>query len=160
MSWSLQLRNGDLALGGASLGTVMGGTKLVQDLRCALMERRGHDDAHPTFGSNIDGGRDEYGNEVPSLIGSSNWNLIALRVQTEINRICAEHQAGQLERSRNDRIHYGRSTLDPSELLVEVSSVDMFQTEDKLLAHVVLSTGNGSTTAIDIPLSNEPAITI
>src|SRR6476661_2816084 len=101
MSWSLALRNGDLAISGRSLGQTTGPSKLVQDLRCALLEPRGFDDLHPTFGSLIDGGQDEFGNQVAPLIGSTNWELAVLRIESEIRRIAADHQRRQLERAKN-----------------------------------------------------------
>lgn len=158
MSWSLQLRNGDLATSGARLGQVTGGTKLVQDLRCALLERRGTDDMHPTFGSLIDGGRDEFGNEVDSIIGSSNWQRIAMRVEGEIRRICAEHQQRQVDRAQDDRLRFGESTLTNDELLVKVESVQMSQAQDTLWVSVVLSTGAGRTTTIDVPVISDAAL--
>jgi hypothetical protein len=153
MSWSLQLRNGDLALGGTQLGTVTGPQKLVQDLRCALLEPRGWDDAHPSYGSLLDGGRDDNGADMASVIGTSNWERISLRVEGEIRRICALQQQAQLDRAKNDRYTYGESTLAPNELLVRVSSVSMFQAQDTLLARVTLETGTGNVAEIDIPVT-------
>src|SRR3954464_5179233 len=136
MSWSLELRGGDLALGGTQLGTVIGPRKLVQDLRCALLEPRGLDDAHPTYGSLLDSGRDDNGVEVASVFGTNNWERIALRVEGEIRRIAALQQQTQLSRAQSDRHTYGTSTLTPDELLVRVSSVQMYQAQDTLLARV------------------------
>lgn len=153
MSWSLQLRNGDLSLGGTQLATVTGSQKLVQDLRCALLEPRGWDDLHPTYGSLLDGGRDDMGVEVDSIIGTSNWERIALRVEGEIRRICGLQQQAQLARAKADRYTYGESTLAPSELLVRVSNVQMFQAQDNLLVQVTLETGTGDVAQIDIPLA-------
>lgn len=156
MSWSLQLRNGDLALGGTRFGQVTGSQKLIQDLRCALLEHRGHDDMHPLFGSMIDGGRNEAGIEVSSIIGTNDWERIAMRVEGEIRRIGAEHQQRQIERAKQDRYRYGESTLENSELLLSVQDVDMIQVQDTLLVKVILETGSGTQTNITIPISNIP----
>lgn len=158
MSWSLQLRNGDLALSGVSLAKTTGAQKLVQDLRCALLEERGHDDAHPRFGSLLDGGIDEYGRYQASLIGSHDWDRIRVEVQTEIQRIIADHQQKQIRRSTVDRQTYGESTLTPDELLVSVAGIEMTQAADRLMVRVTLNTGRGSVEEIDIPITNAPVI--
>lgn len=158
MSWSLQLRNGDLALSGVSLAQTTGAQKLVQDLRCALLEERGHDDAHPSFGSLIDGGIDEYGRYVTSLIGTNDWGRIRSDVQSEIRRITADHQTKQINRSTLDRRVYGESTLTAGELLISVASIDMTQAQDRLMVRVTLNTGRGTVETIDIPIANAPVI--
>jgi hypothetical protein len=153
MSWSLALHNGDIALSGARLGQVSGPSKLVQDLRCALLEPKGFDDLHPTFGSLIDGGRDDYGNQVAPFIGTSDWDLAILRVESEIRRICADHQRKQTERSKNDRYRYGESTLTPDEMLMGIDTINMYQAQDKLLVNVKLSTAAGQGFSIDLPIA-------
>jgi hypothetical protein len=158
MSWSLQLRNGDLALDGARFGQVSGAQKLVQDLRCAILEPRGHDDQHPRFGSLIDGGLDDYGNYVSSVIGAHDWDRTLLVIQTEISRMIAEHQARQIERSKRDRLTYGESTLSPGELLVSLEDIEMQQAQDRLLVTVHLRNGDGSLSALDIPIDTTTAI--
>jgi hypothetical protein len=159
MSWSLQIRNGDLALNGASLGQVTGTQKLVQDLRCAILEPRGHDDLHPTFGSLIDGGIDDSGREATSLVASSNAEYVAMRVSAEVRRIATEHQARQLARSQNDRYIYGKTTLDNSELLVNITSINFTQVQDSLFAQVELQVGSGPAITIDIPLADNVVLT-
>ncbi len=160
MSWSLQLRGGDLVINGAKLGQVTGSAKLVQDLRCALLEHQGNDDMHPSYGSLIDGGMDDNGREVESLLGGMNWELIALRVESEIRRIAQTHQQGQLQRAKQDRYTYGDSTLNPTELLLNVSQVEMFHTQDTLLVRVHISTGSGQDVVLDLPVSNSGALTV
>lgn len=160
MSWSLQLRNGDLALSGNRLGQVTGAPKLVQDLRCAILEPRGTDDAHPKYGSLIDGGRDDKGNEVRSLIGESDWDLIALRIESEIRRIGSDHQQRQIERAKRDRFTYGQSTLVNDELLADIEHIDMFQAQDRLLVSVTVKTGQNQTFTIDVPISETIPVTV
>src|SRR5215210_2858194 len=115
MSWSLELRNGDLTLSGTRLGQVVGSQKLVQDLRCAIMEQRGHDDMHPKFGSTIDGGRDDQGREVSGVVGLIDWDYAALTIQSEVQRIAGEYQRRQLARAQDDRYRFGESTLSAGE---------------------------------------------
>lgn len=154
MSWSLQLRNGDLVSDGASLAQVTGYAKLVQDLRCAILERRGMDDLHPTFGSMIDGGYDNAGNWVEPLIGEDQIDFVVLSVDTDLRRIMAEHQQKQASRAKNDRLTYGESTLNNSELLLEVKSVDFTQINDELLVNITLHTGVGNTIDLSVPLQS------
>jgi hypothetical protein len=158
MSWSLKLRNGDLATGGARLGQVTGPEKLVQDFRCALLTHRGSNEYHLRFGSTIDGGTTDAGDEAVSIIGSTDWERIALRVEGEIRRIAAEYQEQQLARAQKDRYTYGESTLTASELLLEVSEVDMSQTQDALFVQITLTTGAGNTIPLNIPVTDQPAL--
>lgn len=154
MSWSLQLRNGDLTIGGASLGVVTNQAKLVQDLRCAILERMGTDPDHPWFGSLIDGGRLN-GVEQPSLIATTNWNVAALTIEAEIRRIVGQYQTQQINRSQADRTSYGKPTLTPEELLMNVANIEFFQAQDNLLCRVTLVTGAGTELPINVPLGAE-----
>ncbi len=70
MSWSLQLRNGDLFHQHGHYAQVYGPAKLVQDLRAQILERLGHDDMHPEFGSALDGGILPDGTTIDSVIHS------------------------------------------------------------------------------------------
>src|SRR4051794_27221905 len=98
MSWSLELRGGDLAIGGASYGVVTNQAKLVQDLRCAILERMGTDPDHPGYGSLIDGGRLN-GVEQESVIATDDWDVAVLTVEGEIRRIVDLYQKMQIARS-------------------------------------------------------------
>lgn len=151
MSWSLELRNGDLTTAGARLGTVQDHNKLRQDLRCALLERMGTDDMHRLYGSLIDGGY-QNGRWIPSLVGTTDWTLAAMRVEGEIRRICAQHQEVQLARAQEDRRIYGESTLNPQELLLEVEDLEMFQSQDAMLVRVTIATGSTQTVILDVPV--------
>jgi hypothetical protein len=153
MSWSLELRNGDLTLSGTHLGQVVNGNKLAQDLRCTIIEHRGHDDMHPTFGSVIDGGLDENGRSVESVVGVSDWSYAVLIIQSEIQRIAAEYQQRQLTRANDDRRKFGQSTLSNGELLVSVGNIGYTQAGDTLLVDVTLETGRGDT--IQITMATE-----
>jgi hypothetical protein len=161
MSWSLQIRNGDLALDGNRLGQVTGTQKLVQDLRCAILEPRGHDDMHPTFGSLIDGGYDDNGRYVESVIATTDWSRAALQIRSEIQRLASDHQRRQVSRSTSDRRTFGESTLGVGELLVDILDIDMVQAADdptKLIVTVTLQVGNGDSLTIDIPITNAPIL--
>lgn len=159
MSWSLELRNGDFTIGGARLGSVTGSQKLVQDLRCAILERMGTDPAHRDYGSLIDGGRTLDGVEHPSLIGGMDWDRIAIQVESEIRRLAIAHQDRQLARTEQDRIVYGKSTLSHGEVLAGLREVNLVQVQDTLNVLIVLQVGDGETRTLNIPLSSEPVIT-
>lgn len=147
------MKNGDLALEGANLSIVSGTAKLVQDLRCAILEARGHDPFHPEFGSIIDGGVDTNGIYSPSMIGEMDWAFVALRVKSEINRICEAQQRVQIDRDRNDRSRYGSSTLDRSEVLKSVTSINISQTQDKMMVSVKILTAANTTAIISLPVA-------
>lgn len=158
MSWSLRLQNGDLALEGRHVAQVSGTAKLVQDLKCAILEPRGHDSYHPSFGSIIDGGVNQQGVYVTSVIGDSDWAFVALRVETEIRRICSEYQRTQIERDKADRIRYGRSTLDLSEILEAVTNVNITQIQDTMRVQVAIRTASGRATTIEIPVAENTGV--
>jgi hypothetical protein len=153
MSWSLALRNGDLSLSGTSLGQVTGYEKLVQDLRCAILEQQGTDDMHPSYGSTIDGGTDADGRMIPSVIGVADWSYVALRIRTELLRISSAYQSQQLQRAQDDRFRYGQSTLDAAELLAAINSINFFQVQDTLMVEVSLTTGQNQIFNITLPVA-------
>ena len=157
MSWSLQLRAGDLVVGGASFGVVTEQNKLVQDLRCAILERMGTDEDHPWFGSLIDGGRLN-GVEQESLIATTDWNVAVLQVESEIRRIADQYQKQQIARVEQDRTVYGKPTLTPGELLMGISNIQFFQAQDNLLCRVTLITGADTEIPINVPLGSNALI--
>jgi hypothetical protein len=157
MSWSLQLRNGDLVVGGASLGIVSDQSKLTQDLRCAILERMGTDPDHPWFGSLIDGGRLN-GVEQESLIATTDWNLAVLTIESEIRRIVDQYQKAQIVRTEQDRTLYGKPTLTPGEILMGISNIEFFQAQDNLLCRVTLITGADREIPLNIPLGSNALI--
>lgn len=150
MSWSLQLTNGDLVVGQASLAAVNGPSKLQQDLRCFILEQMGTDDMHPGFGSLIDGGTTLNGVYNPGVIGVVNDDTAATFVRSEMVRICNEYQAGQLDRARNDQAIYGKATLDRNEVLLRLDSVEIQQTVDSMTVRLTITTGSNIQTTVDI----------
>lgn len=152
MSWSLRLHNGDLALSGSSLATVTNEEKLVQDLRCALLEKMGTDSLHPTYGSTIDGGTLPDGNEAPGVIGLSP-QAAAMTVQSEIQRVVQTYQAQQLARAKNDRLTYNRVSLTPNEVLLSVPSITIEQKQNALNITVTLQTASGQNVAVALSVT-------
>lgn len=152
MSWSLNLRNGDLTVDRGQLGVATGFNKLAQDLRCHLLERMGNDRLHPGFGSVLDGGTREDGIEIESIIGETDEGLIVSFISGEINRIVQEHQAKQLERAVEDRLRYNKTTLSDEEIL-EAADVKLVHTEDTMMVHITLRSSTGAQQRIGIPLT-------
>lgn len=132
MSFSLEIRHGDLALNGSQFATISGGDKLVQDLRCALLTRLGSYEGEPEFGSTVD-----------DIIGELDWHHAASLLQSEVNRVCADYQKQQISRNEYDGLTYGRSTLLPEEILLKVADIKFTDARDALIAKVVLNTGTG-----------------
>lgn len=157
MTWSLQLRNGDLTIDGARFGTVTNQAKLVQDLRCAILERMGTDEDHPWFGSLIDGGRLN-GVDQESIIATDDWNVAVLRVESEIRRLVAQYQSQQVVRSEQDRGVYGKPTLTPAEILMGVGNIQFFQAQDNLLCRITLITGADTELNLNVPLGSNTLI--
>jgi hypothetical protein len=157
MSWSLQLRGGDLVIGGSAFGTITGQQKLVQDLRCAILERMGTDEDHPWFGSLIDGGRLN-GVDQPSIIATDDWDVAVLAVEGEIRRIVDQYQKQQIVRTERDRTNYGKPTLVPGEVLMGVGNIQFYQAQDNLLCRVTLITGADSELTLNVPLGTNTLI--
>jgi hypothetical protein len=155
MSWSLELRNGDLTVEGASLGTCTGSQKLVQDLRCHILEHMGTDSMHPTFGSTLDGGTGSDGLYNPGVIGETDLELVTLEIESELTRIIKEHQNKQLARAKQDRLVYGKATLSPGEVLYSLAGISFVQNQDVLFVVVSITTASGEDIGLEIPLSDE-----
>lgn len=142
MSWSLQLRNGDLTLSAAHYGTITNEQKLVQDLRSYLLEKMGTDDMHLGYGSLLDGGRQPDGKIVQGVIGESDPDIAELEISTEIKRIAIEYQARQLDRAKADKNKYGKTTLTKGEVLLGVTKIDFVHHEDAIDVLVTLQTAS------------------
>lgn len=152
MSWSLQITDGDFRVDSAHLGTVIGQNKLVQDMTCAIMERMGTDNLHPEYGSLIDGGRTPDGVTATSVIGDSDTEMVALRIETELTRIARQLQNQQLTRAKGDKMTYGKATLSPQEVLMELQGVEFVVNQDQLLVTVRLITATGTNLDLLIPI--------
>lgn len=152
MSWSLQITDGDFRVDSAHLGTVVGQQKLVQDLSCAILERMGTDNLHPSYGSLIDGGRTPSGVIVQSLIGEDDLEMVLIRIESEITRIAQLEQQAQLTRAKADKLAYGKATLTPQEVLMSLNGIDFTQSLDRLNVVVHIETATGNTFDITVPL--------
>jgi hypothetical protein len=152
MSYSLMIANGDLSFNGASLDTVDGSDKLVQDLTCCILEPMGTDQMYPSFGSLIDGGIDTNGDVISGVIGTPNDSVAAALVNGEVQRICDAYQSQQQARYSADVQTYGKPTITASEALLSVDGVVATQTTDVMSINATLSTGVGNL-SVTLPVS-------
>jgi hypothetical protein len=158
MSWSLRLEHGDLSLSGASLGTVTNEQKLVQDLRCWILEKMGTDDLHPGYGSLIDGGVSPDGTFSMGVVGES-LDLVVLSVESELRRIVSEYQGQQLSRAKSDRFVYNKATLTVREVLLSISEITVSLSEDRLNVVLGLQTAAGQNIDITLAIPSDGAFT-
>ena len=152
MTWSLQLRNGDLAIDRDRFNTVTDWRKLVQDLRIRLLTRLGTDDLHPDFGSTLDGGTRIDGLEIPSIIGESDQLVAKSFITSEVRRILAEYQQSQANRKRADILSFGKSTLTTSEIL-NGADINVVFDADLVVVQIVVQTGEGEEKRISLPFN-------
>jgi hypothetical protein len=159
MSWSLRLQHGDLALSGASFGTVINEQKLVQDLRCWILEQMGTDSLHPGYGSLIDGGVKSDGTIVDSIIGDSDLDMVLLRVESELQRIVAEYQGQQLSRAKADRLIYNKATLTLREVLLAVTNIQASASGTSLNVVLSIQTAAGRSLDFTVALPTDSTFT-
>lgn len=125
MSYSLALKNGDLATLGSVVATRSGGDKLAQDLDLWLKEIYQTDRFHPTFGSVLE-------SYVGSIISErSKYDIVA-----EVHRVLTNFQNLQIRRLKNNPTKYT-----PNELLQSVVSVDASVNYDAVIVKIVYQTG-------------------
>lgn len=155
MSWSFQIRNGDLNFDGpGGFATVQGPQKLIQDLKCALLEPRGTDPVHPDYGSILNGGTMPDGSEAPSSIGQLMTPENLINVEGEIRRILHAYQVQQLDRlNRENMIYQGRNTFSAGEILLRVDDVQVNQEGDTAFCHITITTASGDAISFTQPLS-------
>jgi len=149
MSFSLELKNGDLGLSGTSFGTVVNAAKLQQDLVCAILTPLGFEENHPEFGSILE---EDLINPETTVIGTKDFNHAAAVVRSELLRICQNYQAQQIARNENDAIKFGKATLTPGEILLRAVGVNFAAAEDHLMCNLALEIGN-DTLELNIPVS-------
>lgn len=150
MSWSIRVKNGDLALGASRLDTVTAQSKLLQDLSHWFREHMGTDRLHPEHGSLLDGGLED-GEFFPGVIGEVGTAPNVAFIESEIRRIVGEYKTQQSERAKDDRLRYNKATLTAGELLLSLDDVQMNQQLDRIIVRLFITTGIGQTT-LDLAL--------
>jgi hypothetical protein len=104
---------------------------------------------HPDFGSTLDGGRLISGEWVPGPIGTVNDSLARSEIEVELRRLAREYQARQLQRAKDDRLVYGKTTLTKREVLLGITSIAFHRKTDSLNVTLTLQTG---TNEVDLEL--------
>ena len=144
MSKSLSITTGDLSVTGRHYDTVSGKDKLIQDLRCALIEQVGDDPATPEFGSRF---------ETDDYLGQVYSDELAQEAQIDVITILQEYQAAQLAKIQQEVITYnGLNTLSEGEVIETIDSVDSIFSGDTLIIRVQLTTIGGDQIKIDVPV--------
>lgn len=151
MTWSLYLRNGDIARGkGNSLATVTGANKVQQDLSHWLMAELGSNPFYRSYGSLLE---EEEGKTI--VIGDQVVSVADDKVTlvvSEINRIIEEYQKQQLARLRQEVITYeGKHTFSEGEI-IEDFNVEYEHLFDTLYVQINLILLNGTQQSIEIEL--------
>ncbi len=152
MSWSLRLSQGDFVVDGAHLGIVTRQNKLLQDIRCAILEKMGTDNLHPEYGSLIDGGRNLDGVEVEGVIGMNDFDLVALEIQSDLTRLIRAYQQQQLTRAKQDLFVYGRATLEAEEIFYQLDGIEYTPVEDSLKVTITIQTATDVSFSFDLPV--------
>ena len=145
MTWSFQIKNGDLSQSGpGGFAAVTGQNKLVQDLKHWFLEPRGSDPFHPEWGSTLDGGELSDGTVIASSIGGTFTSEDLLVIEAEIRRILNAYQLQQAQRLGSETILYGgKNTFALGEILRTVNDVKIRQLGDVAVADLQLTTANG-----------------
>jgi hypothetical protein len=153
MSWSLNISGGDLNFtsGASGASIVTGRDKAFQDLRCALLEPMGSDPMHPEFGALLDGGQLPNGKVVDSFLGENVLSVI--RVKEEVGRIIQNYMDLQKRKIDAENQLYGRSTLQDSEIVQTILSLeDRMFGSTKLVIQANLLMRNANTVTINQPI--------
>lgn len=155
MSWSFQLQNGDLSpFGPGGLAVVTGSQKLVQDLRCWLLESVGTDPLHLDYGSNLDGGKSPDGTIIESNIGSVIDKQHLLAIESEVRRVLNAYQEQQVNRLyRDQQALGGKNTFSAGEILYSIQSVQVTTVGDVVVVQVGIQTADGQSVSLTTPVS-------
>jgi len=153
MTWSLSLKDGDLAVDGRghSLAVVRDEGKLLQDLKSALLHRQGEDPTTPSYGSLLEGGTTPNGVRSSGFIGQNIDQMLLLEIEEEVRRVLVRHQTSQVVRAKSDEATYGRITLSRGEILLNIGQITAEQTLEeptRLSINIYLQTGSGSTVPV------------
>lgn len=149
------IKEGDLVVGNGRMATVTGSQKLVQDLRCWVLQRMGSDPYQLGYGSLIEGGVQPNGVVVESPIGMviTNWGEVESFISSDIQRIVSLYQNEQSRRIREDQSIYNKITLTPDEILKSLDNITYEVQEDTL--NVVIHISNMAGQSFEVGLLTE-----
>jgi len=144
MSKSLSIALGDLNVTGRHYDTVRGKDKLMQDLRCLLIEQVGTDPATPGWGSALD---------TDSYVGAVYSDALAAEARMDIMALLQGYQAAQLEKLKQETIQYdGLNTFEEGEVIESIDEITTLQVGTTLLVRINLTTVAGDQIRIDVPV--------
>ena len=154
MSKSLSVVNGDLTVeAGRQFDTVRGINKLKQDLHLHILEHIGTDPSTPSYGSTLDGGRQDDGTDIPSFIGQLMSEERASDARAEILRVLTRYQQDQLEKMKRESIQFrGQHTLEAGEVIHRIDSVVSRIVGTTIIVQAILTTLNNQAVKITIPI--------
>lgn len=150
---NFKLSNGDLALGRSNrIDTVAGHQKLLQDLRCWLLEPYGTGFMTPNFGSFLT----ETGSR--GFIGKPIGAETKAELMSEIQRVLTLFQAAQQERIKIAKMNNTLNLYSRKEILnqiVDIQVNDLIPTYDGYTVKIVLQTADGANLNVDAILGNQ-----
>lgn len=134
---TLALKNGDLVVESGGHKTVSGSTKVAQELYLSLGEPYGSDRFHRDLGSVLD---DFFGQPINDMTEAM--------VEAEVIRVVRSYIETQRLQVLEDHLESRQSRFDASDVVAEISHVDVTVDYDKILVKLALRTATGSQVAI------------
>ena len=134
---TLALKNGDLVVESGGHKTVSGSTKVAQELYLSLGEPYGNDRFHRDLGSVLD---DFFGQPINDMTEAM--------VEAEVIRVVRSYNETQRLQVLEDHLESRQSRFDASDVVAEISHVDVTVDYDKILVKLALRTATGSQVAI------------
>jgi hypothetical protein len=146
MSYSLDIRSGDISLDGpGGFAVVRGHDKLLQEV--------GTDPMHPELGAALDGGTLPDGTIIETTIGNIITKKAVLDLENELRRVLNVYQKQQLATIRSEQMRYGGLYhIDPSEILLGIADIRVIQSGAALVARVTLRTADNVAIPLALPV--------
>jgi phage baseplate assembly protein W len=146
MTWSIGLtEDGDLALGSKGLAKVANEQKLMQDIKCELLEKRGSNRFNENYGSSLEN----------KIIGTTpnSLNDLHLQIETEIAAVVNRYKARQLSRAKVDKMSFGKATLTAREVVMDFQITKLEQNLTAANVEINFITAKANPEAYPIKLS-------
>lgn len=131
---TLRLDDGDLVIGTDSdYAKVTGPAKMIQDLRCALLEPLGNDRFHPGYGSRLE-----------DFIALSNDEEAAFEVESEVRRVVSNYAAVQRDMVEAETFGGEETTFTTDEIIDSLTGISAKITDETVRVTVGLATAAGN----------------
>lgn len=138
---NFKLSNGDLVLGRSNrLEIVFDLDKLIQDLKCWLLEPFGTGFLTPNFGSFLDYSGPQ------GIVGRPIGSETEMELKAEIDRILSLYQAAQQEKIKLARYNNNLNNFSRKEILNRVKNIDIRVSDyrnDTYIVDITLETASG-----------------